>query len=165
MNKTFFKAMAVSAAAMAAMTSTAAHADTAEATATAEILQQVTVESDGSALNFGTIVVGDTGGDVVISAAGALSACDANLVCSGTVSAAGFDVTGTTGETVDITVDSNVTLTNNDGDTMIAALAGSDATLVLAGGDSFAVGGTLTVGDSQADGQYSGTFEVTVDYQ
>lgn len=165
MNKTIFKAAAVSAAAMAALASTSAHADTAEATASAEILQQVTVTSDGSALNFGTIVVGADGGDVEISSAGALAACDANLVCSGTVSAAGFDVTGTSGEIVAISVDPTVQLSNADGDTMSATLASSDTTLTLAGGDSFAVGGTLTVGASQADGAYSGTFEVTVDYQ
>ncbi|MEO1046534.1 MAG: DUF4402 domain-containing protein [Pseudomonadota bacterium] len=165
MNKTIFKALTVSAAAMAAMASTSAHADTAEADAVARILQQVTVESDGSALNFGTVVVGDNGGDVEIATDGSLSSCDANLVCSGTVSAAGFDVTGTLGEIVSVTVDPSVTLTNDDGDTMTASLSASDSTLTLAGGDGFSVGGTLTVADNQADGNYDGTFEVTVDYQ
>ena len=48
---------------------------------------------------------------------------------------------------------------------MTASLTPSTGTITLAGGDSFSVGGTLNVGANQADGAYSGTFTVTVDYQ
>jgi len=150
----------------AALASTSAHAATANADATATILEQVTVTKSAD-LDFGTIVVGATGGTVDISTAGART-CAAALVCSGAVTAAAFDVDGTTGEVVDVTVPANVTLTSGTGPTatsMTATLSGSDATITLDGTDAFTVGGSLAVGANQAAGDYSGTFTVTVDYQ
>ncbi len=159
----FLKAALASTIVAATFGATAAHAATATADAQANILAQVTVASDGSALDFGTIVTGAAASTVAVNAAGAAT-CGAGLVCSGTTSAAGFDVTGTTGEVVDISADASVTLTGPSG-TMTASLTPSATSLTLAGGDSFTVGGTLNVGANQADGAYSGTFSVTVDYQ
>lgn len=149
----------------AALASTSANAATANADATATILEQVTV-TKSSDLDFGTIVVGATGGTVDISTAGART-CGAALVCSGAVTAAAFDITGTSGEVVDVTVDASVTL-NSGGNSMTAALTSSDASITLDGtaaNDAFTVGGLLTVGASQAAGDYTGNFDVTVDYQ
>ncbi|VWX60478.1 conserved exported hypothetical protein [Sphingorhabdus sp. 109] len=141
----------------------AAEAATASADARANILKQVTVDSNDVDLNFGTIITGATASTVVVSTGG-VSTCGTGLVCSGTTTAAGFTINGTSGETVDISVDPSVTLTGPSG-TMTAALTSSDSTLVLDGTDSFAVGGTLSVAANQADGAYSGTFSVSVDYQ
>ncbi len=146
-----------------ALVSTSANAATANADARATILDQITVTKT-SDLDFGTIVVGATGGNATLSAASGAVNCAAALVCSGTTSAAAFSVAGTAGETVDITVDSTVNLLSGT-DSMTASLASSDATLVLAGGDSFTVGGTLAVGANQATGDYVGNFDVTVNYQ
>ena len=142
MNK-FTKAVLASSVLVASlMSATAARADTATADARANILQQVTVNSDGSALDFGTIVTGAAASTVSVSAGG--RSCGAGLVCSGTTSAAGFDVTGTAGETVSVASDPTVTLTGGTG--------------------SFNVGGLLNVGANQADGAYEGSFNVTVNY-
>jgi len=159
-------ALASSALVALSMGSTGAQAATDTATATANILEVVTVTQNAN-LNFGTIVpdsgVGATSGTVAISAAGTRT-CAANLVCSLATTAAGFDVTGSTGQTVDVSVPASVTL-NGGGSSMSATLSGSAATIVLDGTDAFTVGGTLTVGVDQTSASYTGTFTVTVDYQ
>lgn len=162
--KKFIKAaLASSVLAASVMGATAARADTATADARANILAQVSVDSDGSDLDFGTIVTGTAASTVAVSAAGTAT-CGSGLVCSGTTTAAGFDVSGTTGETVDVSVDSAVTLTGPSG-TMTASLATSTDTIVLDGTDAFTVGGVLNVGANQADGAYVGSFNVAVVYQ
>lgn len=164
MSKFIKAAVASSVLAASVMGAGAAQAATASADATANILEQVTVNSDGSDLAFGTIVTGTAASTVAVASDGTAS-CGAGLVCTGTTSAAGFDVTGTTGETVTVSSSTSVTLTNTDGDEMTASLTPSASTIVLDGTDGFAVAGTLNVGANQADGQYEGTFSVTVDYQ
>lgn len=141
----------------------AAEAATASADARANILKQVSVDSNDVDLNFGTIITGASASTVAVNTSG-VATCGTGLVCSGTTTAAGFTIDGTSGATVDISVDSSVTLTGPSG-TMSAALASSASTLVLDGTDAFAVGGTLSVGANQADGAYVGTFNVSVDYQ
>lgn len=166
MNKTFFKTIAVSAAAMGAMASSSAYAqNSAEAEARADILQPITV-TNTAGLNFATIITDpDAGGNVVVAADGSLT-CATALACTGTASAAAFGVTGTDGRTVDVDVPETVTLSNANGDSMIVTLAASDTDLTLAGGSgSFTVGGSLAVAANQADGVYSEDFEVTVEYQ
>jgi len=162
MSKFIKAAAAASVLAVSTMGVTAAHAATASADATANILQQVTV-TNTSDLDFATIVTGAAASTVAVDSAGAVT-CGAGLVCSGTTTAAGFDVTGTTGQTVDVSSDASVTL-NSGANSMTATLATSVATIVLDGTDAFTVGGTLSVGAGQADGAYVGTFNVTVDYQ
>ncbi len=162
MSKFVKAALASSVLVASVMGATAARADTATADARANILQQVTVNSDGSALDFGTIVTGAAASTVSVSAGG--RSCGAGLVCSGTTSAAGFDVTGTAGETVSVASDPTVTLTSGT-NSMTANIVASVSTLTLTGGTgSFNVGGLLNVGANQADGAYQGTFNVTVNY-
>lgn len=164
MTKTFKTVLAGSVAAVAALSSTGAYAQSATADATATILEEVVVTA-GDDLAFGTIVVGATGDDVTIAADGTFT-CGANLTCTGTNSAASFAVTGTAGETVTVTVDANVTL-NSGTDSMTAVLSRSAETLTIdTDGDAgFTVGGVLTVADNQPSGDYAGQFDVTVDYQ
>ena len=161
--KKFTKAALASSVLVASvMGATAARADTATADAKANILQQVTVNSDGTALDFGTIVTGAAASTVSVSAGG--RSCGAGLVCSGTTSAAGFDVTGTAGETVSVASDPSVTLTSGT-NSMTANIVASASTRTLTGGVGWVnVGGLLNVGANQADGAYQGSFNVTVNY-
>ncbi|AMO73129.1 DUF4402 domain-containing protein [Sphingorhabdus sp. M41] len=163
MSKFLKAALASSVLVASIMGATTARADTATADARANILAQVSVDSDGSNLDFGTIVTGAEASTVAVSTTGSPT-CGTGLVCSGTTTAAGFDVSGTTGETVAVSVDPTVTLTGPDG-TMTAMLKASNETIVLAGEDSFTVGGILSVGANQADGAYEGSFNVAVVYQ
>ena len=168
MSKFIKAALASSVLVASVVSANAAHAATASADAKANILEQVSVSSDGSDLDFATIVSAPTASTVTVSPAGARTACAGGAVCSGTVSAAGFTFGGTTGQTVTIDADASVTLTNSNGDTMSASLVESASTQVIsatAASNVFSVGGTLSIAANQADGAYSGSFDVDVDYQ
>jgi Mat/Ecp fimbriae major subunit len=153
----------LAAAATMAFGTSSAQAATASADATATILQQITV-TKVSDLAFGTIVVGATGGAVTVSNSGAAISCGATLACSGTNNAASFNVVGTVGEVVTVTVDPTVTL-NSGANSMLATLNPSySGAHTLTAADVLRVGGTLAVAPNQASGVYSGTFNVTVNY-
>ena len=158
------RALLGAAIAVFAMNASAAHAATATGTATAKILRQITL-TNTSDLQFATIISGATASTVSVSTSGAVS-CGAGLTCTGTTTAANFDVEGTNGAVVVVGGDASVTLNGSLGGTMTSTLSYSDATITLgATGCSFQVGGTLNVGASQTAGDYSGTFNVTANYQ
>ena len=147
-----------------AMNASAAHAATATGTAKAKILRQITL-TNTSALQYATIISGATASTVSVSTSGAAT-CGAGLTCTGTTTAANFDVQGTSGAVVLVGGDSSVTLNGSLGGTMTSSLTYSSANITLgATGGSFQVGGTLNVGANQAAGDYSGTFNVTANYQ
>lgn len=162
MTNRFMKAALAAAAATAAFASTGAQAATATATAKAQILRQITVTKTAD-LDFGTIVTAATPSTVIVSTGG-VRTCGVGLVCTNAVSAGAFTIVGTTGATVTIASDPTVSLTSG-ANSMTATLLTSAATRVLTGTDAFNVGGTLAVGGNQADGAYTGTFTVTVNYQ
>lgn len=146
-----------------AMNASAAHAATATATAKARVLAPLTL-TNTSDLDFGTIVSGTAASTVGVSPAGVVS-CGAGLTCIGTTTAAGFNLGGTSGANVVISVPANVTLTSG-ANNMTATLTSSASTVTLTGtGGTFSVGGSLTVGANQAAGNYSGTFTATANYQ
>lgn len=175
MTKFMTRAAMGAALAAAALTAGTAHAqDSATATASANILQSITV-TNSQGLDFGTIVPGAAASTVVVtpgsSTVASARTCGAGLTCSGTFSRAVFDVTGTHAALVDVTGDSSVVIVNADGDTMNVALTYSNTSVTLVRATaaatpaaSFYVGGTLSVGADQAAGAYSQVFNVTVDY-
>lgn len=147
-----------------AMNASSAHAATASGTATAKILRQITL-TNTSDLQFATIISGATASTVAVSTAGGVT-CGAGLTCTGTTTAANFDVAGTDGAVVVVGGDANVTLNGSLGGTMTSSLTYSSPTITLgATGGSFQVGGTLSVGANQTAGDYTGTFNVTANYQ
>ena len=152
--------------AAAAMTATSAQAATASASATAKILTQVTVTKTAD-LDFGTIANGTGGGSVQVGLTDNRT-CATTLVCSATVTSAKFNIAGAASQNVAISVDPSVTLNRvGGGASMTATLSASAATATLSGTGtgSFAVGGDLTVAAAQTAGDYSGTFNVVVNYQ
>jgi hypothetical protein len=161
--KKFVKFVAA-AAALTAGVSSAQAANTASASATAVIIAPVSVAKNTD-LDFGSIAANLTAsGDVTIDAAGARN-CGVGLACSGSTTAAGFTITGVTGQNVSIGLtDSTIQLTSG-ANTMDVQLVPSVSSMALDGTDTFAVGGTLTVGAAQAAGNYTGTFQVEVNYQ
>jgi len=165
MNIRILKSVAAGSVLALGLVSGAANAATADGTARATILQQVTV-TNTSDLQFGTVAIG-TGGGAVTVATGGGRTCATTLVCSGATTSAGFSVSGATGMNVGISVPGSVTLTETGGATMSATLASSATSLTLLGtaADAFRVGGTLNVGGTQTAGAYAGTFTVTVNYQ
>lgn len=149
---------------MSAVAADAAPA-TASATARARVLKQITV-TNTSDLDFGTIVAGTAASTVDVTTAG-VRTCGAGLTCTGTTSAANFNITGTVGSVVTISSPATATLSSG-ANNMTVTLNRSASTLTLAAGavnGAVTVGGALGLAANQADGAYTGTFTVTVDYQ
>ncbi len=155
---------------------TAASADTESATATANILEAITVTKVND-LAFGTIVVGTTGGNVTMSNDGVDTRGCGTLTCSGTATAAEFTVDGTGDEAITVTVpatvvlsdgsDNPLTTTVDENNYMTATLSSNMAatdTIDSDGSSDLFVGGSLAVAGGQASGAYTGTFNVTVNY-
>lgn len=167
-NKFLNRAILGAAVAAVAFTSTAAYAASATGQARARILRQITLTNTAD-LQFATIISGASASTVVVSTAGAAT-CGATLVCTGTTTAANFDIQGTNNAVVLVGGDASVTLTGSLGGTMGATLDYSTNSVTLTNGPgtvggSFQVGGTLSVGANQTSGDYTGTFNVTADYQ
>ena len=152
----------------------AAHADTASADATAEILEALDLTLTSGSLDFGAIVV--NGADTLtLQANGTMDCTNKQVVCSGTTDNPLFTVEGTDGKEVSITLPSSaVDLTRVGGTVGVSAdtltvdnfttnAAGNEVTLT-GGSATFTVGGTLDVGATQNAGVYEGSFDVSVGY-
>lgn len=149
---------------IASMAATGAQAATATGQAEVDIVAPVTITA-GNKLDFGVVAVGTTGGTVAIPNSADTRTCAAALTCVGTVSRGSFTVNATSGYTVALTVPATVSLTSG-ANTMSATLSPSATTLAFTGSaQTLFVGGTLTVAGSQAAGTYTGTYNVTADYQ
>lgn len=141
------------------------------ATASARIVKPLTLTWVGD-LDLGTIVLSGTGtwsGAVIgVDRNGVLSCTNSNVTCSGAYKQARYQVTGTNNQTVTVTAP-DVELTNqNDATQKLWLVTDAPATIALSNsgntGFVFGVGGSITVDSATADGTYSGTMNVTVNY-
>lgn len=151
--------------AVAAMASTGAHAATQTATAEVDIIAAVQLaQNDG--LDFGVVASSAAAGTVSLPTTSNTRTCSASVTCVGTAMRGRFTVSNAaTGYTVAITVPASTTLTSG-GNSMNLTLAPSMASFVSTGAaQEFFVGGTLSVGANQAAGTYTGTYNVSADYQ
>ena len=144
-------------------------ATSATATATAEVLSTLSVTADTS-LDFGQIAA-NTGGTVTVNADSSVSKSGA-LISTGTRAPATFTVVGSKGASVVLTLPSTTATLTRSGGTETMDLSGFNSNPngafqldATTGSASFSVGGTLTVASAQAAGVYSGTFQVSVEYQ
>jgi hypothetical protein len=123
-------------------------------------------------LDLGTITLNSgTWSNVTVglSRTGVLTCPAGNVVCTGAPVVAQFKVTGTNNQVVTISAP-NVTLTNQSAPTQTLTMvldSPASVTLTSSGqpGVNFNVGGSVTLSSSTADGTYTGTMNVTVDYQ
>lgn len=170
---------------LAAMASSEANAQASAqgtASANAVIAKPITISSTAN-LDFGTIVPNSTGNGtitVTVDTAGTTPPALGGVVdgtwLGGTISAAGFAVTGRPNATYAITIPAGgVTITGTNVantmtvDTFTESTAGAGGTLLVGatpglGEDSFTVGARLNVPAAQADDTYTGNFNVTVAY-
>lgn len=155
------------------------------ATAKAEIVKALVIIDDplagaGNALNFGLVNVGSTAGTVVVSTLGAATT-GGGVASTSSATAARFSLSGTANKTYAITLPAAaVTINGTSGNALSTGATmtvnsfvsrpvstGADATtgtLDATGNDNFSIGGTLNVSATQAEGQYSGNFTVSVAY-
>jgi len=120
-------------------------------------------------LSFGTFVASASSGTITLSPGGVVSTGGGvTEISGGDVSAAAFSVAGETGQSYQITLPSaDVILTGTAAEnslTLNTFTSNPTDTGVIGTDGTVSVGGTLTVpANSQAD-TYTGTFDVTVNY-
>jgi hypothetical protein len=144
-----------------------------DAEAGATIIAPLTLTNDLS-LEFGKIVKSTTGGDVVITAEESPSRTPSGgltFIGGDTWRPAKFTVTADDDQSFSITKDATITLdgptgTGTDEMTITTSISGSTTGVSTSGGlYEFYIGGTMPVADDQIIGDYSGVYEVTVQYE
>lgn len=162
--KTRFAAMTAVGLLMAAMPAEAA---TTNVTVKATLLKTLTLTAKQD-FDFGQILLPSSGSAVTmsISTAGVVT-CPAPLVCSGTPKPAIFNASGSNQQVVRVTA-APINLTNAAGNTLtFTPIVPANFTLTNSGnpGTDFGIGGSISLSPTTADGVYSGTLQVTADYQ
>lgn len=172
MNKLLATAGAI---AMLALTSTAAHGQSAtpsaQANATAKIFRPLTITKTQD-LDFGTIVLvgaSFTNENVTVGTTGAVTCGSGggNVSCGGAPTAARFNLVGSNNAAV--TVSSPAFNLTGPGTLSVTPTSTSQTVNLGATGSTTGVnvnlGGTITLGSATAEGVYSGTWTVTANYQ
>lgn len=136
------------------------------ATASANVISPLII-TENTALNFGDVAVGLTGGDVILAPGGGRSVNgDAEAVLGGANSAGAFTITGQALKAYTLTFPPTVDISGGVGTMDVTAFIDtSSGAIPAAGTETFNVGATLTIGGAQAPGLYSSTYTVTVNYQ
>jgi Mat/Ecp fimbriae major subunit len=165
MQKFSLKVLLTAATALSAITIAPAQAASGNGDATVQVLQAFTLAKT-SDLGFGKLIPSAAAGTINIAEDGTRT-CAASLTCFGTTSAGGFSISGSSGETVSVGLDSDtITLTNGASATISGKISTSSKALTLeAGQASFKIAGLLSVGANQAGGTYRGQYAVSVNYQ
>ena len=154
-----------------AATASPAQAVTQSASVNVSVVRPLSLTSVQN-MDLGTITLNGgtwTTATIGISKAGVFSCANTYVLCSGAPKVARFKVTGTNKQVVLISIP-NVTLTNQVDPTKTLTLVAdtpSSVTLTSSGepGITWDIGGSITLSSTTADGTYSGTMNVTVDYQ
>jgi hypothetical protein len=142
------------------------------ANAAAVIIEPITI-TQNSALNFGTIMRGSTPSTVVVSTTGVRSLGSGDAILSSlapAASAATFTIDGSDGAAYTITIPTLAVNITSGANTMSVDSWTSNPAAPITGNFpspgtvSLSIGATLTVGAGQASGSYTGTFNVSVDY-
>jgi hypothetical protein len=140
-----------------------------QATATARIIKPLTLTWVAD-LNFGSITLVDTGPTTVAVARDGSRSCPGTAVtCSGASSAAAYRITGVNNQVVTVNA-GNVSLANTTDPTLPSLLMNIDAPANINLGNSgtagtpLLIGGNISVSGATAEGLYSGTLAVTVEY-
>jgi hypothetical protein len=157
-------------AACAAAFGAPAQAVTQSASVNANVVKPLTLVAQQS-LDLGTVTLPPgswSGAAVGISRTGVFT-CSAKVICTGAPKAASVIVTGSNRMTVLVTAP-NVTLVNQNDNTRTLTLtvdAPGQVALPNSGnqGVQFNVGGSIALDSTTVGGTYSGTINVTVDYQ
>lgn len=125
---------------------------------------------NNSSLAFGSFAAG-SGGTVTVSTSGACSAGGSVIIVIQDCSNATFTVTGDPNLTylIELPADDFVILSGLGSNMVINNFvsnpaAGANGLLSSGGSQILSVGGTLSVGNNQAAGSYSGSFSVIVQY-
>jgi len=162
------KISAIAAVAAIALTGTqalAANAITGSASAT--IAAPISI-SETTGLSFGSITAGATAGTVAVAPAGGATYTGVSNFGGGT-SAAPLNVAGAANTAYSVTVDTTASLSDGVNSMSLTGietnLAGGSGTLSATGTAVVNVRATLNVAANQAAGAYTGTYNITVNYE
>lgn len=137
-------------------------------TAKAKIIQAATLTHQTGALDFGVLIADADGGSSTLAAVASPTPTDSGLKrATGNVSSDHFVLANLdTATTYHVSIPADVTITNgsDSSKTMSVALTLSDDTVTSAATKDLYVGGTLTVGNNQAAGVYTGNYTMAVTY-
>lgn len=146
-----------------------ASAETITAKVNAKVVKPLVVKRVQD-LDLATVLISSgtwSGATVSLSRGGTLT-CAAELTCSGVTQVAIYNVSGSKQMTVQVTAP-DVTLVNQaDSTKTLTMIVDSPGTVSLtnsgAKGVDFPLGGSIELDSTTAEGTYTGTFNVTVDY-
>ncbi len=156
-----------------------AQAASAPATSRAKVNRPITLTNSRD-LNFGTIIRGATAGTVTLNARTGARTSTGGVVLAGTgFTTAAFAGSGTAARIVTVSLGAtSITLTNSSGpgtmtvNTFRISTNGAavqtlprNYTIPASRAMTYAIGGRLNVAANQADGDYSGTLALTMNYQ
>lgn len=159
-------------AAAAALLAVATPADAASvnAQAKAKVVKPLALKAIQD-LDLGTVILGSgtwSGATVSLSRDGILT-CSANVTCSGATQVAVYNASGSKDQTVVVTAPDVTLVSEADASQMLTLVVDAPATVTLtnsgARGTDFPLGGSISVDSTTPDGVYTGTFEVTAEYQ
>lgn len=153
-----------------ALAPAAANAATLQAAVTFTIVRPVVLKRVAD-LNFGSVVMPlvTSAGTVSLSQAN-VRTCAAQFTCSGATTVASYNLVGTNNTVVVITArPSQLANTTNTGAATLTFTPIAPATVTLANsgnvGTNFTVGGSITLPATTAPGTYTGTIDISADYQ
>lgn len=149
------------------MASNAAYAATEQADATVQVLAAVQL-SAVTDLNFGVVAASAAGGTVALGASATAVPVGTGVIAISGGSAASFQVTqATNGEVIDLTVGNPSPLTGPGANIALSGLALSTNSITFnsASLQTVYVGGTISLNPNQVAGTYTGSFDVTAEYQ
>ena len=142
-------------------------AATATSNVSASIVPAITITKNTD-MDFADVVATASAGTVVLTTAGARSVTGGATLGNGTgTAAAAFTVAGDPASTYSITLPGSATITSAPNTMTVNTFTSNPSgtgTLGAGGTQGLTVGATLVVGASQAQGTYTGTFDVTVAY-
>ena len=142
---------------------------TASADAGANIITPISI-SNTRGLDFGDIVSQTSPFTVTVSTAGVRSASDATAILDAVGEQAIFSVTGQESQSFKVTLPANGVVSIKSGENLMNITGfnhnlGATPALDGTGNATLNVGAVLNVGATQAAGEYTGTFNVTVAYE
>lgn len=150
------------------MVSNAAYAATEQADATVQVLAAVQL-SAVTDLDFGVVAASAAGGTVTIAPVAAPTPSVSGVVAISGSASASFQVTqATNGEVIALSVGNPTPLTGSGGpDIALSGLSLSTGSIAYSSTtpETVYVGGTITLNPNQGAGTYTGTFDVTAEYQ
>lgn len=166
----FTKAAMLAVAALSCAIAAPARAATINATVKAKVVKPLVLRSIRN-FDLGSILLGPGtwSGAVVRLSRNGVFTCPAAVTCTGATQVAVYNISGSNSATIRIGAP-GVTLVNQSDSTKVLNLAPdapASVTLPNSGnkGLNFPVGGAITIDSTTAGGIYSGTFEVTAEYQ